>query len=393
MGVTRRRGMAYLVVGLFGLYTLEFGIVGILPDVSRRYDLTTQQAGLLVGCFALLVAVTGPFTVLWASRWPIRRVLVASLVAFTLISATSAVAPTFGVLIVLRGLAALVHPVFFATAFTAAGRLYPERDRTRATSTAIIGTTLGLVVGVPVTAWIASALSYEAALLFCGLTTAIAAVGMALRLPGNLDGAPLSFGHQLSVLRRPSLWLRLVSTVLVLAEMFAVYSYAADVLTNRTHNGAAAVSRLLVAFGIGGLLGNLAVGRLLAQLPRTTVVLHPVILALIYLLLFAGAPHGLGSATVLVMVWGAVHTSGLGVSQVWTSAAAPDAPQFVTSMYVSAANAGVVLGSTFGGALVSAAGVRGALDAGLLAGAATLVVLVVTLVAQRARPPQTESTP
>jgi len=52
-----------------------------------------------------------------------------------------------------------------------------------------------------------------------------------------------------------------------------------------------------------------------------------------------------------------VHTSGLIVCQVWLTSAAPDAPAFATSLFVSSANFGTVCGTTLSGWLFAAAAV------------------------------------
>ncbi|MGF6330830.1 putative MFS family arabinose efflux permease [Pseudomonas sp. BS3782 TE3695] len=40
----------FLALGLFGVYTIEFGVVGILPVIIERFAISASQAGLLVGC-------------------------------------------------------------------------------------------------------------------------------------------------------------------------------------------------------------------------------------------------------------------------------------------------------------------------------------------------------
>jgi len=132
---------------------------------------------------------------------------------------------------------------------------------------------------------------------------------------------------------------------------------------------------LLVVFGAGGVLGNLLAGRCLGQSRTQTVLLYPLVLAGAYCALqtFGAAP--LAGLLPLCLLWGAAHTSGLIVSQVWLTAEAPEAPEFATSLFISAANLGVLLGATLGGAFITAVGMRGALWGGwLFAGLAMLFV-------------------
>ncbi|MCL2896136.1 MFS transporter [Brenneria tiliae] len=93
------RPLFFIALGLFGLYAVEFGVVGILPAVVERYGITVALAGWLVALFAGVVVVCGPAMVLWLSRFDRRKVLAASLLVFSLCSLLSAWAPSFGVVL------------------------------------------------------------------------------------------------------------------------------------------------------------------------------------------------------------------------------------------------------------------------------------------------------
>lgn len=372
--------MPYIVLGLFGLYTLEFGVVGILPVIVARFGVSVPQAGQLVGLFALIVAVCGPFLVLLSSRFERKRVLAGALFGFAACSVMSAYAPNFAALMAMRIVPAMLHPVFFAAAFATAASLYPGERAAHAISLAVVGTTLGLVLGVPMTTWVAARLSYQASFLFCAAVTAAAGVGLLLKLPRQPRGAPLGFGSQLAILRKPALWLNIAATVLTFTAMFSVYSYAAEYLKSQTGMDGQTISMMLVIFGIGGVSGNLVAGHFLGRHLLKTMLLHPVVLALAYLVLYACGSATLVSMSLIALLWGAAHTSGLVITQMWLTSVAPEAPEFATSLYVSSANAGVVLGSSIGGLFIAAAGMPGTIWCGLIFAALSLLVVAVKVI-------------
>lgn len=363
----------FIALGLFGLYTLEFGVVGILPAIIKRYDIGVAEAGSLISLFAFIVATCGPFLVLLMSRINRRKLLVCSLLVFSVCSLASAWADSFGTLMALRIAPAMLHPVFFSVAFATAISLYPADRVAHATAMAFFGTSVGLVLGVPMTAWIAAKLSYEASFVFCALVNALAALGLWISLPQTLKTQATSYGQQLAILRKPDVWLSIVMTICVFGAMFSVYSYAAEYLARETQLSSETISLLLVVFGIGGVLGNLIVGRWLGGNRVLTVLLYPIVLAIAYGVLHTFASASLTTMLPVCLLWGAAHTSGLIVSQVWLTSAAPEASEFATSLYVSAANAGVVFGSAAGGVFITTAGMRGALWAGWLFAALTII--------------------
>lgn len=360
------RTLFFIALGLFGLYAVEFGVVGILPAIIARYDISVAQAGWLVGLFALIVAAGGPFMVLWLSRLDRRKVLAGSLLVFSLCSLLSAWAPNFAMLMALRVPSALLHPVFFAVAFAAAVSLYRPERAAHATAMAFVGTSMGLVLGVPLTTWVQARVSYEASFLFCAAVNLAAAIALWVTLPAAPKTKTASYGSQLAILRKPAVWLAVAMTVCVFGAMFSVYSYAAEYLARETGLNGEAISVLLVVFGVGGVLGNLLAGRWLGRNRTRTVLLYPVVLAAAYGVLLVFGSASLAVLLPVCLLWGAAHTSGLIVSQVWLTSAAPEAPEFATSLYISAANLGVVFGSTLGGAFITSAGMPAALWSGWL---------------------------
>ncbi|MDQ0740290.1 MFS transporter [Pseudomonas sp. W4I3] len=369
------KSMPYIILGLFGLYTLEFGVVGILPMIVARFEVSVSHAGFLMGLFALIVAVLGPFLVLFSSRFDRKKVLIVALFGFSFCSVLSAFAPNFTTLMVLRVVPAMLHPVFFAAAFSTAVSLYPKARAGHATALAVVGTTLGLVIGVPLTTWVGASISYEASFFFCAIVTALAGLGLLFKLPHHVRADRMSFGRQLSVLRSPAMWLAIGATILVFAAMFSVYSYAAEYLKTQNGMDGQTISVMLVIFGIGGVAANLMVGRLLGGHLLVTAIVYPIVLAASYLILLASGSASLASMTVIVLLWGAAHTSGLVITQMWLTSAAPDAHEFATSLYVSSANAGVVFGSSAGGLFIKALGMGGAIWCGLLFAGLSLALI------------------
>ena len=195
----------------------------------------------------------------------------------------------------------------------------------------------------------------------------------------------MAYGRQLAVLRKPALWLTIAAAVLVFAAMFAVYAYAAAYLQQEAGLSARQTGLALVVFGVGGVAGNLFAGRQLGTHVLRTVVLQPVLLGLAYWLLYRHAGGGIGwvALAVLLLFWGAAHTSGLIVTQVWLSSEAREAPAFAIGVYIAAINLGVTVGAVAGGMAIARYGMQGVISSGLLL--AVLALLLIVLKAWRYR--------
>ncbi|MFD7831291.1 MFS transporter [Kitasatospora sp. NPDC059803] len=361
-----------LSLGVFGIITTEMGVVGVLPRISEDLGVTPSAAGWLVGVFALVVAATGPFGTLLASGLRRKAVLAGALAVFALSNAVYALTDDFAVMFAFRILPALFHPVFFAVALTTAANLVPAHRATRAATTVFAGVTLGFAFGVPLTSYLAEHAGLAAAFWFGAGVNLLACLGVLLLLPSTpaapttpttpaAPAAPAgrrpSYRGQLAILRRGRLWLSVLAVVCVFAAMFSVYGYFAEYLERVTGLSASLVGAALMAFGIVMVLGNLLFGRLLERDLLRTVTAFPALYVLLYALLYAIGPW---PAPMLagVLLWGAVHSGGLVVSQSWLARDAQDAPEFGNSLFISFSNLGITAGSAAGGLVVSTAGAR-----------------------------------
>ncbi|MFF1788962.1 MFS transporter [Kitasatospora sp. NPDC058243] len=354
-----------LSLGVFGIITTEMGVVGVLPRISEDLGVTPSAAGWLVGVFALVVAATGPFGTLLASGLRRKAVLAGALAVFALSNAVYALTDDFAVMFAFRILPALFHPVFFAVALTTAANLVPAHRATRAATTVFAGVTLGFAFGVPLTSYLAEHAGLAAAFWFGAGVNLLACLGVLLLLPStpaapatpSPSGGRPSYRGQLAILRRGRLWLSILAVVCVFAAMFSVYGYFAEYLERVTGLSASLVGAALMAFGIVMVLGNLLFGRLLERDLLRTVTAFPALYVLLYALLYAIGPW---PAPMLagVLLWGAVHSGGLVVSQSWLARDAQDAPEFGNSLFISFSNLGITAGSAVGGLVVSTAGAR-----------------------------------
>ncbi|GKS11778.1 MFS transporter [Paenibacillus chitinolyticus] len=368
----------FIALGLFGVYTIEFGVVGILPAIIERYNISTSQAGMLVGVFAIVIALFGPFMVLLLSKVNRKNVLIACLFIFAGSSLLSAYAPNFYVLLILRMIPALFHPVYFSLAFVTAISLYSKEKSTQASAKAFVGTSMGMVLGIPITTYIQHQFSFEAALIFCTLVNIAAGIGIAVMLPKTPTAEKVTYGKQLGILRKIPLWINIGAATFIFAAMFSVYSYSAEYLEQVMGVSGEAISVMLIVFGVGGVAGNMLAGRLIGINMERTTLFQPIVLGLSYFLLYLGETS-IAPIILIMILWGAVHTSGLIITQIWLTSEAPEAPEFATGLYISFINLGVFIGSAAGGMFIGFLGMKGTIWSGLLFIVLALVCILIKI--------------
>lgn len=341
-----------MALGAFGIITTEFGVIGILPAISKAFNISIDTAGWLLSGFALTIALTGPFTTLLTAKINRKVMMCLVLAIFVLSNLLSAVAPNFTVLMIARILPAFLHPVFWAVATVAASKQADPKDAPKAVSVVLAGLSIATVLGVPITTYAADLFNWKASFVLSGIINLIAFTALLLYVPSMPVKEHTSSGEQLKVLRKGQLWVNLLATMVMIAGMFSSYGYLAEYLGKVTKMGGGAISIMLLLFGGAGIAGNWLTGIALTRNVLVTTRLFMLSLILIHLLAYSFGGLFVPMA-VIVSVWGFVHTGGFLIGQTRSTAEAPEAPELAASLMVSFGNAGVTLGTLLGGVVIT----------------------------------------
>ncbi|NME98928.1 MFS transporter [Aneurinibacillus aneurinilyticus] len=354
----------FLALGIFGIITTEMGMIGVLPQVTQKFHIVPSEAGYLVGAFALIVAISGPFLTLLASGMNRKAILLSAILMFAISNSVYAYTTSFEVMLAFRIVPAFFHPVFFSIALATAVSLVPPEKSGKAVTQVMAGVTVGFAFGVPITSYLSTKISLEAAFLFGAIVSVIAFIGILVWLPSKPVKGRMSFGKQLGILRKPQLWLTILIVVIIFSGMSSVYSYFAEYLGEITHMNGTWISVMLMIFGVTMIAGNFLFGFFLNKSMTKTVILFPLVYAVIYLFIYYWGSH-LWPMAFIIFVWGAVHSGGLILSQALLMTDAKEAPEFGNSLFVSFSNVGIV-GTWIGGLFISQLGAHQLIWSGIM---------------------------
>jgi DHA1 family inner membrane transport protein len=366
-----------LTAGAFGIGVTEFVIMGLLIEVGGDLGVSTSAAGLLISGYALGVVVGAPILTVMTSRWPRKTVLLALMVVFIAGNVACAVAPTYGLLMAARVLTAFAHGTFFGVGSAVATRLVAPERRASAIAIMFTGLTGANILGVPMGTWLGQQAGWRMTFWAVAVIGLVALAVIAKAVPADRDAPETShWRDDLRVLGRRPVLLGLATTVLGYAGVFAVFTYIAPLLTTRAGFEPSAMSPILLLFGAGLVLGNLAGGRLADRS------LVPAVFGSLALLLGVLAVMGwlLASKTgALIAVAGLGFAAFATVAplQLWVMSNAKGAGESLASSFnIAAFNLGNAIGAWAGGAALDGLGL-GAVTwtAALFPAAALLVAL------------------
>ncbi|MDN5933848.1 MAG: MFS transporter, partial [Pseudonocardia sp.] len=251
-----------LAAGAFAVGTSAYVVAGLLPQISADLGVTIAAAGQLTTAFALAYAVGAPLLATALGGWERRGLLVAALVTAAAGNLLSALAPSYALLLAGRVLTALGAAAFTPAATHAATLLSPPERRGRAVAAVFTGITLSLVVGVPAGTLLGGALGYRGVFGAVAGLCVLGAVAVRVLLPTVAPPAPVGLRRRLAVVADVRVLTILGIMVLGLMSVLCVYTYVAPLLDASAGITGPVLGALLVAYGVGALIGNDLGGRL-----------------------------------------------------------------------------------------------------------------------------------
>ncbi len=355
-----------LAVGVFGILNTEMGVVGIIPQVSEWYSVSVPEAGFLVSGFALIVAVAGPTMPLLFSKVNRKTVMLLSLGVFSLCNLLAIWAPTFELLFAARIIPAAFHPLYVSMAMAIASTVGDTpAEQAKSSSRVFAGVSAGMVIGPPCASFLAGTEALQAALAFFAVVTIVVFLATILLVPSMPVKEALSYGGQLSILKKPAVWASLLATVFVNGGMFGFYSFMSDFFGTVSGMSTLMVSVVLLVYGGMNIVGNVLSGFALGRAETKTLLSMPVILLGFYGVLFVVG--GLSGVTALVVaVLGVVAGIANNANQYMVSRSAPEAPDFSNGLYLTAANLGTTMGTALCGAFIAQAGTQASIGGAVI---------------------------
>ncbi|MFD7863417.1 MFS transporter [Streptomyces sp. NPDC059783] len=355
-----------LALGYFSFGTSSLAVVGLSAPISRDLQVTQAQVGLLVTVFALTFAVAAPLAPVLLSRLGRRSVLLSGLAVMAAGGLAAALAPGYGVLCAARVLTALGGAAFGPAASVAGSLLVPAERRARALATVFAGMTAATVLGVPLSTGLGQSAGWRWTTVGVAALSLLALVLVAVLVPGTERGTPATVSAFSPVLRTAGVLPAIATTLAFMAAQFTVYGVAGAYLSDRFHATTGQVAALLLVFGVAGVAGNAAAGRVFERCggPLTiTIALTGFGAAFAALLL---VPGRFAAAVAAFTVWAAFSQLFQAPQQARLVALVPEQRALGLALNASSLYLGMSLGSLLGSTLLPALGALWLPAAGLL---------------------------
>lgn len=337
----------------FVFNTSEFMPIGLLSDIANDLNISDARAGMLISVYAWVVALMSLPLMIIVSKMELKRLLLTIIAVFVLSHVASALAEGYYTLMLSRIGVACSHAIFWSIVSPLAVRIVPDDKRAFALSMVATGSSIAMVVGLPLGRVVGLYLGWRMTFLSIGVISALIFIYIAAMLPKVPSRGKFSVKRLPALLHNRVLLGVFVMSVLFATAHYTGYSYIEPFLGRVAGFTPDVVTLVLIVFGGSGMLGSIAFSKYYMSNPRRFVAVATVAPALC-LLLMQVSVVSLASVLAVCVVWGAMATAFNIAFQDNVMRFAPEeATSVAMSIFSGIFNLGIGSGAYIGGVVVT----------------------------------------
>ena len=358
--------------------TTEFVPVGLLTDIAKDFDITAASAGWMLTIYAWIVASMSLPMMMVTSKLERKGLLMGVFGLFIISHVGSVFAWNFPSLVISRIGIAFAHAVFWSITASIAIRVAPPGKKTLALSVLATGTSLAMVLGVPLGRMIGQAFGWRVTFAVIGVVAFIILLVLARLLPklpslftGSMKTLP-------TLLRNPMLMGLYLFIFLLFTAHYTAYSYIEPFMHDVAHISPGFTTLILLAFGGAGILGSI-IFSYLGEKHNTSLLYGNVVLMIVCMAALVASVTFHWSIMIDVIVWGAALMVVSLCMQVKVLNINAEASDMIQSMYSGIINLGIGSGALIGAKVIQMSSVTWIGVAGVAFGVVGLGFIVFLL--------------
>lgn len=333
----------------FVFNTSEFMPIGLLTDIARDFNISEAHAGMLISVYAWVVALMSLPLMLMVCRMEMRRLLLCVVTLFIASHVASALSHTYLQLLFSRIGVACAHSIFWSIASPMAVRTVSESKRAVALSIVATGSSVAMVVGLPLGRVIGMMMGWRMTFLTIAIVATLIFGFLYVVLPKLPTRNSFSVRKMPTLLKDPVLMCIYAVTVFFATAHYTGYSYIEPFLGQIGHFSPGTVTLILIFFGAAGTLGSIIFSRYYNRQPQAFITQSIAVVGTSLLLLCLSS-LSLVTVTAVCIAWSAAATAfNVAFQDSIIKRASEEATAIAMSIFSGIFNLGIGMGAFIGG--------------------------------------------
>ncbi|MEG9487582.1 sugar transporter [Mannheimia indoligenes] len=344
-----------LAFAAFIVITTEFIPIALLSDIAASFQMETSSTGIMITVYAWVVFGLSLPLMLLTAKMERKKLLILLFTLFTLSHILSVIAWNFWVLLISRIIIAVSHAIFWSITASLVIRVAPKDKKRQALGMLALGSSLAMILGLPLGRMIGQALGWRATFSIIGVIAFIVVIMLWRLLPylssknaGSMKSLPILF-------KRPLLVGIFLLVILIVSGHFTAYSYIEPFMVQISAISPKTTTLILLVFGVAGITASFLFGKLYGKAPNKFILsgIGIIMLSQLSLLLLSGSTIAMFA---LAFVWG-IGITGMSIAlQMKVLELAPDATDVAAAIFSGTYNLGIGTGALLGGITISQLG-------------------------------------
>ena len=339
-------------ISAFVINTTEFVPVALLTDIAQDFSVTTAETGWILTLYAWIVAALSLPLMLLTGKLERKRLLLAVFIVFIASHVLTVFAWNFQILMISRVGAASAHAIFWSITAAIALRVAPKGKGALALSVLAMGTSLAMVLGVPLGRVVGQWFGWRTTFAGIGVMAFIVFMLQAKLLPTLPSQFEGDFRKVPELLKNPLLVGLYLFILLVFTAHYTAYSYIEPFMREVGLISESSVTLGLLVFGAAGLIGSVLFGWWGERSSQALLIISSLLLALSMLVLW-WVVTSIGLLSITTLIWGIVLMLLILAVQAKVIMIDKQAQDVVMAMFSGIINLGIGAGALFGGYTVT----------------------------------------
>lgn len=297
-----------LTLSTFIFNTSEFIPIGLLTDIASDFNMTEAGVGMLISVYAWVVMLLSLPLMILASKVEPRKLLLGLVAAFSAFQVMSFSSVNYAMLMVSRIGVACTHAIFWSIISPIAVKIAPEEHRALALSMVVTGSSIAMILGMPIGRMIGLHIGWRMTFLSIGIFSFATFLYLLATLPPMASSGKFSVRDLPEMLHNKALVGLYLFVLLFSGAYYICYSYIEPFLKQIVGMPDSLVTRVLMIFGCAGIVGSILFSKFYSKNKFFFTTCIMVIFATCMLLIFPLSKSAL-AIIVLCVFWGLTSTT------------------------------------------------------------------------------------
>jgi len=364
----------------FALAMTAFVFGGILDQVALSLNISVANSGLLNTMYSYGAAFGVPITLIVFRKIERSKMLKIMLFITILMSFALITVQSFPLMLLVRLMMGISANSYGVLAIATVMAVTAKEKQGRAMAFLIMGSSLALVIGIPLTRALSAALDWRSIFAILMVLMIFSLIIFILILPkGDHESTKIQLRNELRFFKDGKTLLLIIYTLFMFIGYNAFYTYVTPYLLEIFPSVEKLMSFVLVAFGIASFVGNIIGGHVSDRIGYRKSMLIGAILQLIFAILIFLTQPVMWLSIVMIVLWiTSAWFTGLqlntGIAQVTHNQSS-----FMISINSSAIQLGGAIGASISAVVIARTGIDNIVIILLLTGILVTIIQLISI--------------